>query len=35
VSLPSKYEKKEVNLKEIKFCVLEVACKINEMNELG
>jgi hypothetical protein len=35
VSLPSKYEKKEVNLKEIKFCVPEVACKLNEMNQLG
>lgn len=27
--------KKEVNLKEIKFCVPEVACKLNEMDQLG
>jgi hypothetical protein len=35
VSLPSKYEKKEVNLKEIKFCVPEATCKLNEMKQLG
>lgn len=35
MSLPSKHEKKEVNLKEIKFCVPEVACKLNEVNQLG
>jgi thioredoxin-related protein len=27
--------KKEVTLKEIKFCVPEVACKLNEMNQMA
>jgi len=35
VSLPSKYEKKEVNLKKIKFCVPEGLCKPKQVNELG